>query len=111
VLITLHAGRRDEGPADSAFRLVWPAKKVRRAGPECYGELGIGQNFVAQPVFAGVFALRPHIGMADVNGAEFIHADAAVEDLRLARPVSKNQCPSCCTSEWETASHPRPIPA
>ena len=46
--------------------------------------LGVFEDAAAVPVRAGVFALRLHIGAADLDGLQFIFADAPVEDFLLA---------------------------
>jgi len=47
--------------------------------------------------------------MADIDRANFVHADAAGEDFLFAAAVSKNHWPSCFISGIETASRPRDL--
>ena len=47
-------------------------------------ELGVGQHTVAHAVLAGIFALGIHIGIADIDRADFVHADATGENLLFA---------------------------
>jgi hypothetical protein len=46
--------------------------------------LGLFEDAVAVTIFAAVFALGVHIGPANVNGADFVATDAAVENFFFA---------------------------
>ena len=46
--------------------------------------LGVFEEAVAVPVGARIFPLCIHVGQADLDGAEFVSADPAVQDLMFA---------------------------
>jgi hypothetical protein len=86
-----------------------PEKAVVRAGRAAQ-ELRVGQHAVAHAILAGIFALRIHIGVADIDRADFVHADAAGENFfRLPAAVSKNHWPSCFTSGMGNGQPSAPI--
>src|SRR5208283_4956756 len=85
-LITFHAGLCDERSQWTQLlaRFRRPEKAVVGAG-RAVQELRVGEHSVPQAILAGIFALRLHIRVADIDRAHFVPANAAGENLLLAR--------------------------